>query len=170
MSIGTSRGYHLLIGKALPPPPLKTGEFHGPQARARGRVPVRFLLSSLYMSVILKQLVCFSFINSLCVVTCAGKMDSDLDNIIESGGAKRSKRPRAGSLKSDRLGKGPRGPRKPLLLLRRFRAPSLRRLPRPVPPQRRRLRRSSPRQWRRLRWSVPPLWLSPNLLWWVSHP
>ena len=35
-------------------------------------------------------------------------MDSDLDNIIESGGAKRSKRPRAGSRKVDRPTKVPR--------------------------------------------------------------
>ena len=64
------------------------------------------------MSVILKQLVCFSFTDSLCVVTCAGKMDSDLDNLIESGGAKRSKRPRAGALKTDRSGKGPKRSKK----------------------------------------------------------
>ena len=103
MIIETSRGCHLLIGKALPPLPLKTGEFLGPQVRARGRVPVRFFL----------YLVSISFQTYYyCLTYChgAGAMNPDLDAVLFSdggAGAQKSKRPRI-PRRSDRPSKVPR--------------------------------------------------------------
>ena len=108
MFIGTSRGYRQLIGKALPPPLPKTGESHGLRALARGRVPVRFFLPSLYMS----GIEIFRTSLLLTVVICAGEMDSDLDALIDNAGAKRSKRPRAGGLKTGQPGKSSKRSRK----------------------------------------------------------
>ncbi|XP_062115001.1 uncharacterized protein LOC133829082 [Humulus lupulus] len=47
---------------------------------------------------------CTFFFVCFCLCYCAGEMGFDLDNILDSGGAKRSKRPR-GSRKSERLTK-----------------------------------------------------------------
>ncbi|XP_062108496.1 uncharacterized protein LOC133819283 [Humulus lupulus] len=101
--IGTSRGYHPHIGKALPPPPLKTGEFHGPQVRARGRVPVRFFLYLVSLSF-------QTYYHCLTYWNCAGAMNPDLDAVLFSdggAGAQKSKRPRI-PRRSDRPSKVPR--------------------------------------------------------------
>ena len=45
-------------------------------------------------------------------MNCAGDMDSDLDALIDNAGAKRSKRPRAGGLKTSQPGKGSKKSRK----------------------------------------------------------